>query len=58
MGFLVACDNEVDPIKKEGARVVTTLFIDFPDTQGQLTPKSVVESCQNSNSSEPLWLLL
>ena len=45
MDFLVACKNEEDPIKNEGARVVTTLFIDFLDTQGQLTPKSVMESC-------------
>ena len=29
MGILVACKNEEDPIKNEGARVVTTLFIDF-----------------------------
>ena len=27
MGLLVACKNEEDPIKNEGARVVTTLFI-------------------------------
>ena len=53
MGLLVACKNEEDPIKTEGARVVTTLFIDFSDAQGQLTPKSVMESCQNSNSSKP-----
>ena len=58
MGFLVACKNEEDPIKNEGARVVTTLFINFSDAQGQLTPKSVMESCQNSNSSELLWLVL
>ena len=38
--------------------MVTTLFIDFPDDQGQLTPKSVMESCQNSNSSKLLWLVL
>ena len=44
MGFLVACKNEEDPIKNEGARVVTTLFINFSDTQGQLTPKSMMES--------------
>ena len=25
MGLLVACKNEEDPIKNEGARVVTTL---------------------------------
>ena len=29
MGLLVACKNEEDPIKKEGARVVTILFIIF-----------------------------
>ena len=38
--------------------MVTTLFIDFSDTQGQLTPKSAMESCRNSNSSELLWLVL
>ena len=46
MGLLVACKNEEDPIKNEGARVVTTLFINFSDAQGQLTPKSAMESCQ------------
>ena len=46
MGFLVACKNKEDPIKNEGARVVTTLFIDFSDAQGQLTPKSVMIFCQ------------
>ena len=49
MGVLVACKNEEDPIKNEGTRAVT-LFIDFSDTQWQLTPKSVMESCRNSNS--------
>ena len=58
MGLLVACKNEEDPIKNEGARVVTTLFINFSHAQGQLTPKSVMESCLNSNSSEILWLVL
>ena len=58
MGFLVACKNEEDLIKNEGARVVTTLFIDFSDAQGQITPKSEMESCRNSNSSKPLWLVL
>ena len=52
MGFLVACKNEEDPIKDEGARVVTALFINFSDAQGQLTPKSVMESFRNSNSSK------
>ena len=38
--------------------MVTTLFINFSDAQGQLTPKSVMESCRNSNSSKLLWLVL
>ena len=58
MGLLVACKNDEDPTKNEGARLVTTLFINFSDTQGQLTPKSVMESCRNSNSSDLLWLVL
>ena len=55
MVVLVTCKNEEDPIKNEGARVVTTLFIDFSDAHWQLTQKSVMESCQNSNPSMPLW---
>ena len=31
MGLPVACKNEEDPIKDDGARVVTTLFINFSD---------------------------
>ena len=58
MGVLVACKNVGDPIKNEGARVVTTLFIDFSHAQGQLTPKSVMESSQNLNPSKLLWLTL
>ena len=58
MGVLVACKNEEDPIKNEGARVVTTLFIDFSQAQGQLTPKSVMESCRNSSPSKFSWLTL
>ena len=38
--------------------MVTTLFIIFSDAQGQLTPKSVMESCRNSNSYELLWSVL
>ena len=52
MSLLVACKNEENPIKNEGAVVVTTLFINFSDAQGQLTPKSVMESCRNSISFE------
>ena len=49
MGVLVAYKNKEDPIKNKDARVVTTLFINFSDTQGQLTLKSVMESSRNSN---------
>ena len=52
MCVLVACKNEEDPIENEGARMVTTLFIDFSDAQWQLTPMSVMESCRKSNSSK------
>ena len=38
--------------------MVTTLFINFSDAQGQLTRKSVMESCRNSNQSKLLWLVL
>ena len=34
MGLLVACKNEEDPIKNEGDRVVTTLFINFKMLKG------------------------
>ena len=47
---LVTYKNEEDPIKNEGARVLTGLLFDFSDAEGQLTPKSVVESGRNSNS--------
>ena len=58
MGIFPNAKGQLTPIKNEGARVVTTLFIDFSDAQGQLTPKSVMESCQNSNPSKILWLSL
>ena len=40
MVVLVTCKLEEDLTKNEGARVLTTLNIDFPDAQGQLTPQS------------------
>ena len=58
MGLLVACKNEEDPIKNEGARVVTTLFINFSDAQGQLTLKSVMESCLNLKTHPTLIVVL
>ena len=51
---LVTCKNEEDPIKNEGARVLTSLLFNFSEAQGQLTPKSVVEFHRNSNSSKLL----
>ena len=58
MEVLVACKNEEDLIKNEGARVVTTLLIDFSDAHGQLPLKSVMESCRKSNPSKLSWLTL
>ena len=52
MNVFVTCKNEEDPIKIEGARVFTTLYINFSDAQGQITPASVVVSGRNLNSSK------
>ena len=44
MVILVTCKNkeEKDTIKNIGARVVTRLFINFSDAQGQLTQYSAM----------------
>ena len=34
--FLNICKNEEDPIKNEGARVATRLYVDFSDAQGRI----------------------
>ena len=52
MVVLITCKNEENPIKNEGARVSTTLYFNFSDAQGQITPESVEVSCRNSNSSK------
>ena len=52
MVVLVICKNEEHPIRNEGARVFTTLYIKFTDYQGQITLESVVVSGQNLNSSK------
>ena len=52
MVVLTTCKNEEDPIKNEGARVFTTLYINFSDTQGQITLELVVVSGRNLNSSK------
>ena len=51
---LITCKNEEDPIKNKSAIMVTTLFIDLSDAQGQRTPKTVMESCRNLNLSKLL----
>ena len=52
MVVLLTCKNKEDPIKNEGARVFTTLYIDFSDAQGQKILESVVVSSRNWNSSK------
>ena len=52
MNFLITCKYEEDLIKNEGARVVTTLYINISDAQGQITLVLVVVSCRNLNSSK------
>ena len=47
MAVLVTCNNEEIPIKNEGARVLTTLYINFSDVQGQITLQSVLVSGRN-----------
>ena len=42
MNVLVTCKYEEDPIKNGGARVFTTLYVNFSDAQGQITLESVV----------------
>ena len=44
MVVLVYCKNEEDLIKNEGARVLTTLYINFSEAQGQITLELVVVS--------------
>ena len=52
MIVLVTCQYEEDPIKNRGARVFTTLYINFSDAQGQITLDLVVVSGRNLNSSK------
>ena len=47
MDVLFTCKYEEDPIKNEGARVVTTLYSNFSDTQGQITLVLVSVSGRN-----------
>ena len=54
---LLTCKNEEDPIKNLGARVLKE-YINFSDTQWQLTPQSVMESGRNSKSSAFMVVLV
>ena len=56
MVVLLTCKNEEDPIKNRGARVFTTLYINFSDVQGQITLVLVVVSGRNLNSSKLLCM--
>ena len=51
MVFLLICKNEEDPIKIRGARVFTTLYINFSDAQVQITLELVVVSGRNLHPS-------
>ena len=44
MNVLVTSKNKEDPNKNEGARMATTLNINFSHSQGQITLQSRVES--------------
>ena len=52
MNLLVTCKYEEDPIKNEGATVVTTLYSNFSDAQRQITLVLVSVSGRNLNSSK------
>ena len=47
MVVLLTCKNEKDPIKNRGARVLTTLYINCSDAQGQITLELVAVSGRN-----------
>ena len=52
MDVLFTCKYmyEEDPIKNRGARVFTALYVNFSDSQGQITLESVVVSGRNLNT--------
>ena len=56
MDFHITCKYEEDMIKTEGARVLTTLFSNFSDAQGQITLELVVVSGRNLNSFKLLCM--
>ena len=52
MDVLITFQYEEDPIKNRGARMFTTLYLNFSDVQGQITLELVVVSGRNLNSSK------
>ena len=50
MVVLLTCKNKEDPINNKGARMFTTLYINFSDAQGQRTLELVVVYGRNWNS--------
>ena len=58
MVVLLTCKIEEDPINNRGARVFTTLNVNFADAQGQVTLELVVVSDRNLNSSKPFMHVL
>ena len=58
MVVLLTCKNKEDLIKNEGARVFTTLYIDFSDAQGQITLESEVVSSRYWNSTKAFMHVL
>ena len=50
MDVYVTCQYEEGPIENRGVRVLTTLYINFSDAQGQITLELVVVSGRNWNS--------
>ena len=56
MDIFVTCQYKEDPIENRGARVLTTLYINFLDAQGQITLEFVVVSGRNLNSFKLLYI--
>ena len=52
MVVLLTCKKEEEPIKNRGARVFTTVYINFSDAQGKVTLESVAVSGRNFHSSK------
>ena len=44
MDVLITCKYKEDPIKNEGARVVTRLYVNILDAKRQITRESAVVS--------------